>query len=77
MSKEKAKTPPPKTQLPQRLHASNFRDLRLYIAGRTANSVAALDNLKRLCEERFKDQYRLMVSGMTSRSRRAIDTAGY
>ena len=77
MSKEKEKTPPPKTVPSTAPRDSKFWDLRLYVAGRTANSVAALDNLQRLCEERFKDQYRLMVSGMTSRSRRAIDTAGY
>ena len=61
MSKEKAKTERSKTK-PQRLAGdTNFWDLRLYIAGRTANSVGALDHLKVLCEARFKGQYRLLV----------------
>ena len=61
MSKKKAKTPPLQLAPPQAPGESNFWDLRLYIAGRTAKSVAALNNLKRLCEERFKGQYRLVV----------------
>src|SRR5262245_43092335 len=36
-------------------------DLRLYIAGKTAKSVAALENLKRLCEEHLPGQYRIEV----------------
>jgi circadian clock protein KaiB len=36
-------------------------NLRLYVAGRTAKSVAALQNLTRLCEEHLKDQYRLEI----------------
>jgi circadian clock protein KaiB len=36
-------------------------DLRLYVAGKTAKSVAALDNLKRLCEEHLPGKYRIEV----------------
>jgi circadian clock protein KaiB len=36
-------------------------DLRLYVAGRTPKSVAAFDNLQRLCEEHLKRKYRLEV----------------
>ena len=36
-------------------------DLRLYVAGSTPKSVAAFDNLKRLCEERLPGQYRIEV----------------
>jgi circadian clock protein KaiB len=36
--------------------------LRLYIAGQTPRSLAALSNLKRICSEHFDgDQYRLEV----------------
>jgi circadian clock protein KaiB len=36
-------------------------DLRLYIAGRTRRSVAALANLRRLCEEHLAGQYRIEI----------------
>ena len=36
-------------------------DLRLYVAGQTPRSLAALVNLKRICEERLKGQYRIEV----------------
>ena len=36
-------------------------DLRLYVAGQTPKSVAAFTNLKRLCEEHLKGQYRIEV----------------
>ena len=38
-----------------------FWELRLYVAGKTAKSVAALTNLKRYCEEHVPNQYRLEV----------------
>lgn len=36
-------------------------ELRLYIAGNTPKSVAALNNLKKYCEEHLKDQYKIEV----------------
>ncbi len=36
-------------------------DLRLYVAGQTARSVMALENLKRLCETHLQGQYRIEV----------------
>ncbi|HEX6126561.1 MAG TPA: circadian clock KaiB family protein [Pyrinomonadaceae bacterium] len=42
--------------------SSNRRvELRLYIAGQTPKSVAALKNLKRICEEYMADTYELKV----------------
>lgn len=38
-----------------------FWDLRLYVAGQTPKSVAALANLKRFCEEHLAGQYRIEV----------------
>ena len=35
--------------------------LRLYVAGKTAKSVAALENLKRICEERLPGKYEIEV----------------
>ncbi|HEU0111538.1 MAG TPA: circadian clock KaiB family protein [Flavisolibacter sp.] len=36
-------------------------ELRLYVAGNTPKSAAALKNLKRYCEEHLKDQYKIEV----------------
>jgi len=38
-----------------------FWELRLYVAGRSARSVAALTNLQRICEEHLRGKYRLEV----------------
>jgi circadian clock protein KaiB len=35
--------------------------LRLYIAGKTARSATALDNLKKYCEEHLKGKYSIEV----------------
>jgi len=40
---------------------SNFWELRLYIAGQTPNSIAAIANLKKICEEQLKGKYRIEV----------------
>lgn len=36
-------------------------ELRLYVAGKTPKSIAALTNLKRFCEEHLKGKYTLEV----------------
>jgi circadian clock protein KaiB len=36
-------------------------ELRLYVAGNTAKSIAALNNLKRYCEEHLKGRYKIEV----------------
>ncbi len=41
--------------------ASKQWQLRLYVAGQTARSVAALSNLKRICEEHLHGRYRIEV----------------
>ena len=35
--------------------------LRLYVAGQTPKSVTAFENLKKICEERLKDKYKIEV----------------
>ena len=35
--------------------------LRLFVSGASRRSLQAIDNLKRLCEENFPDQYQLEV----------------
>lgn len=39
----------------------NVWELRLYVAGKTARSVAALENLTKLCEEHLAGKYRIEV----------------
>jgi len=36
-------------------------ELRLYVAGKTAKSIAALDNLKKLCEKHLAGKYQIEV----------------
>ena len=38
-----------------------LRVLRLYVAGQTPNSVRAIENIKRICEEYLKGLYSLEV----------------
>ena len=44
-----------------------FFDLRLYIAGQTARSLAALANLKRICDENLDGRYRIEVIDLMER----------
>jgi circadian clock protein KaiB len=39
----------------------SFYDLRLYVAGQTPKSVAALANLKRFCDEHLAGKYKIEV----------------
>jgi len=39
----------------------DFWELRLYIAGLSPNSVTAIANLKKICEEQLKGKYRIEV----------------
>jgi circadian clock protein KaiB len=55
---------PPQTLDSLRSTAStdpNLWELRLYVAGKTARSVAALENLTKLCEEHLRGQYKIEV----------------
>jgi circadian clock protein KaiB len=38
-----------------------FYRLRLYIAGQTPNSIAAIANLKKICEDKLQGKYRIEV----------------
>lgn len=48
-------------------------ELRLYVAGQTPKSVAAFNNLKRLCEEHLPGRYRIVVVDLLENPRRAKD----
>jgi len=60
-----AKTAKPKSALRRARQASAEPapkwDLRLYVAGQTPRSVAALENLERICETHLAGEYRIEV----------------
>lgn len=63
MNKRKTKAPPRRRttdKLSQR-NGKEFYQLRLYIAGRTSRSEAALRNLNSICEMHLKGQYGIEV----------------
>jgi circadian clock protein KaiB len=45
--------------------------LRLYVAGKTGRSAAALENLERICEEHLKGNYRIEVIDLLENPRLA------
>jgi circadian clock protein KaiB len=55
MKKSSAKKRQPNTT------RSDFFILRLYIAGQTPNSVTAVANLKKICEDKLQGKYRIEV----------------
>jgi circadian clock protein KaiB len=54
------KTPTRRRARRARLPAAEW-ELRLYIAGETAKSMAAFANLQKICEENLKGRYRIEV----------------
>ena len=51
--------------------AIEFWDLRLYVAGQTPRSMAAIANLKRLCEEHLPGRHRIEVVDLMENPRLA------
>jgi circadian clock protein KaiB len=51
----------PAKKSPAKTGASDFYRLRIYIAGQTPNSVAAIANLKKICEDKLKGKYSIEV----------------
>ena len=51
--------------------AEDVWDLRLYVAGQTPKSVAALTNLRRICEEHLAGQYEIEVIDLLEQPRLA------
>ena len=46
-------------------------ELRLYVAGQTPKSVAAFNNLKKLCHEHLEGKYRIEVIDLLQNPQRA------
>jgi len=53
--------------------APEFWDLRLYVAGQTPKSLAAISNLKRICEEKLTGRYRIEVLDLMQNPKLARD----
>jgi circadian clock protein KaiB len=62
MNSRIAPVPPANGQEPG---ATPVFELRLYIAGQTAKSLAAITNLRRICETYLTGQYRIEVIDLT------------
>jgi len=45
----------------------NFWELRLYVAGQTPNSIAAIANLRKICEDQLRGKYRIEVIDLLKR----------
>jgi circadian clock protein KaiB len=61
------KQKPAKRRRTTRSARANFWELRLYIAGQTPNSIAAIANLKKICEEQLNGRYRIEVVDLLKR----------
>jgi circadian clock protein KaiB len=44
-----------------------FYELRLYVAGQTSRSLAAIANLRKICEEHLQGRYRIEVIDLVKR----------
>jgi circadian clock protein KaiB len=53
--------------------ASDSWNLRLYVAGQTPKSMAAIANLKRVCEEHLAGRYSVEVIDLTRNPQLAVD----
>jgi circadian clock protein KaiB len=51
----------PKKRRTSKRTGSNFWELRLFVAGQTPNSIVAIANLKKICEDQLKGKYRIEV----------------
>jgi circadian clock protein KaiB len=54
------RTPRPRTPR-KATPAGEFYDLRLYVAGQTSRSLAAITNLRKICKEHLAGRYRIRV----------------
>lgn len=70
MNKKAKKTPKPKyaplsQAKPKTAKEEDTWELRLYIAGHSERTAAALKNLREICEEHLQHKYRLEVVDLT------------
>lgn len=60
-ARPKVRAAQPKTRTAPRKEASSRYILKLYVAGQSPKSVAAIANIKKICEENLLGQYDLEV----------------
>lgn len=51
----------PESAIPEQGQSEDYWELRLYVAGQTAKSVAAIANLKKYCAQHLQGRYQLEV----------------
>lgn len=72
-AQSKSKTKPvPRKRAPRKEDGDHWQ-LRLYIAGQSPNSLAALDNLKKMCAQRLDGKYRIEVIDLLQKPQLAKD----
>jgi len=54
-------------------HSPEIWELRLYTAGQTPKSLAAIKNLKKVCEEHFAGRYEIEIVDLLKNPRLAKD----
>jgi circadian clock protein KaiB len=68
MSRSSAQRPRKPRRKPRKVRQPrDFFDLRLYVAGQSARSLAALANLKSICAEHLAGRYRIQVIDLLER----------
>jgi circadian clock protein KaiB len=63
--------PNPGPEPPSAEGSDGLIELRLYVAGQTPKSVAALANLRKVCEENIPGRYRIEVIDLVEQPARA------
>lgn len=61
MTRQRSEPEPLADLTPTSVADPDVWDLRLYVAGKTAKSLAAFENLNKLCEEHLPGKYRIEV----------------
>src|SRR6476646_878067 len=61
MNQRSAKKRPTTKRRTTKNSRGKFWELRLYIAGQTPNSIVAIANLKKMCEDQLRGKYRIEV----------------
>jgi circadian clock protein KaiB len=65
--------PRPKPRAKREESNGELMDLRLYVAGQTPKSLAAVSNLRKICSEHLNRQYRIEVIDLTKNPSLARD----
>jgi circadian clock protein KaiB len=72
ITKKKAPARAIRTAAPRRAKAEVW-ELRLYVAGQSPKSVAAFNNLKRLCDEHVPGRYQIEIIDLLKNPKLAAD----